>query len=126
MRKCAGVALSLLCLGCDPGRTVHFVITPPGGAPANDSIRLVVTAVAAAAAARHGLQLEEDSPKQRCFARAHDGATLRLCDGLAGTGGFDVWVSEAITSNWSTAADSLRHEVGDTLQARFGPWVAKR
>lgn len=92
----------------------------------SDSVRQVTAAVTAAAAARHGLRLEEDAPNQRCFARAGEGATLRLCNGPAGTGGLDVWVSEAITSDWSAGGDSLRHEVADTLRARFGPWVTER
>jgi len=126
MRESAIVVLCLLSLGCDPGRTEHVLITPPGGAPVSDSVRQVSAAITAAAAARHRLRVEEESTTRRCFARAVGGATLRLCEGPATTGGLDVWVSEAITSNWSPVGDSLRHEVTDTLRTRFGPWVTQR
>ena len=133
MSKLTGLGFVLLLAACDPGQGVSYTITPPGPSAVPDSVRSALAGITTALAERYGLLAEPQGVVVQCYAREHDMepaqdvenvVSLRLCRGMASTGGLRVWVSEVITPQWSALGDSLRRHLGDTLQVRFGRWLS--
>ena len=128
--KCAFFPSALLLISaCDPRVAGEYVVSATAG---DDSTSAESAQIAQALAQRHGMQAR--SLDSSCELASYEADVsgpdpgprfLDFCVDPRGPWSVSFSLVEIIASDWSSKGDSLRHELEDTLQARFGNRVKR-
>ena len=113
----------LLISACDPGVSAEYLVSTAS----DDSTAQQSQAIALGLSYRHGMTSPglSESCDLASYEKDLGGGTTHVLTLCVDDGGQRVSfrIGEFIASHWSSQGDSLRHELEDTLRARFGDRV---